>query len=346
MAQEFAESDRSPTFRSNGSDDPGTPQYEAWVANGFSDYALTVEGWSRRRASSRSTNCARCHPHADHPPRLRRRLERNRQMEGRAPVRAARYRQAETRRALCDVLLRRSDVDGRRDLYYESIDMDDAMHAQTILAYDLNDAKLPVPNGAPIRLRVDASWATSTRSTSPASTCRELRQDRRRQGRLLGGPGISVVRGHLTAVLLAALLVRPRAAPDSSSSTPSRRRGRVLACPAVQPPLLTLDESRTAAHARIERGTRCALEGTCEPGGASKRDPEINDQVRSAIAAERRFADTSVWVTTSRKWATLEGCVRSSAQRSALVRYVAKLPNVERSFDNCVSGGTGAAVKA
>src|SRR4029077_4870742 len=31
MAQEFAESDRSPTFRSNGSDDPDTPQYNAWV---------------------------------------------------------------------------------------------------------------------------------------------------------------------------------------------------------------------------------------------------------------------------------------------------------------------------
>jgi len=39
--------------------------------------------------------------------------------------------------------------------YYESIDMDDAYHAQTILAYELNDQPLPVPNGAPIRLRVE-----------------------------------------------------------------------------------------------------------------------------------------------------------------------------------------------
>ena len=31
------------------------------------------------------------------------------------------------------------------DLYYESIDFDDARHEQTILAYDLNDAPLPVP---------------------------------------------------------------------------------------------------------------------------------------------------------------------------------------------------------
>ena len=33
--------------------------------------------------------------------------------------------------------------------------MDDACHPQTILAYDMNDAPLPVPNGAPMRLRVE-----------------------------------------------------------------------------------------------------------------------------------------------------------------------------------------------
>ena len=40
-------------------------------------------------------------------------------------------------------------------LYYESVDMDDAYHPQTILAYQLNDKALPVANGAPIRLRVE-----------------------------------------------------------------------------------------------------------------------------------------------------------------------------------------------
>ncbi|HEY6735210.1 MAG TPA: molybdopterin-dependent oxidoreductase, partial [Roseiarcus sp.] len=39
--------------------------------------------------------------------------------------------------------------------YYESIDMEDAYHPQTILAYDLNGTALPVPNGAPIRVRVE-----------------------------------------------------------------------------------------------------------------------------------------------------------------------------------------------
>lgn len=39
--------------------------------------------------------------------------------------------------------------------YYESIDMVDAHHAQTILAYDMNGAPLPTGHGAPLRLRVE-----------------------------------------------------------------------------------------------------------------------------------------------------------------------------------------------
>jgi DMSO/TMAO reductase YedYZ molybdopterin-dependent catalytic subunit len=39
--------------------------------------------------------------------------------------------------------------------YYESIDMIDAYHPQTILAYGLNDKPLPVANGAPLRVRVE-----------------------------------------------------------------------------------------------------------------------------------------------------------------------------------------------
>jgi osmotically-inducible protein OsmY len=84
---------------------------------------------------------------------------------------------------------------------------------------------------------------------------------------------------------------------------------------------------------RVERGTSCALAGTCEPGGAYKRDPAINEDVRRAIAADKRFASASIWVTTSRKWVTVQGCVRSPAQRKALLAFVRRTPNVERVFD-------------
>ena len=41
------------------------------------------------------------------------------------------------------------------DRYYESIDLDEARHEQTILAYEINDHALPVEYGAPVRLRVE-----------------------------------------------------------------------------------------------------------------------------------------------------------------------------------------------
>jgi DMSO/TMAO reductase YedYZ molybdopterin-dependent catalytic subunit len=39
--------------------------------------------------------------------------------------------------------------------YYESIGLEDAFHAQTILAYEMNDQVLSIPHGAPVRLRVE-----------------------------------------------------------------------------------------------------------------------------------------------------------------------------------------------
>ena len=41
------------------------------------------------------------------------------------------------------------------DNYAESIDMLDALHPQTILAYGMNGGDLPVQHGAPVRLRVE-----------------------------------------------------------------------------------------------------------------------------------------------------------------------------------------------
>ena len=39
--------------------------------------------------------------------------------------------------------------------YYGSIDLIDARHPQTILAYEMNGKPLPVENGAPLRVRVE-----------------------------------------------------------------------------------------------------------------------------------------------------------------------------------------------
>lgn len=156
LAQEFPESALSPTFRSNGSDDPDTDQYNAWVAQKFENYALDVGGLCEAprkftlaevRALPSRTQITR-HDCVEgwsaigkwQGARLSALLEIVR------PKPAARY-----------VMFYCADpmsADGS-DLYYESIDFDDARHEQTILAYALNGRPLPVPNGAPLRLRVE-----------------------------------------------------------------------------------------------------------------------------------------------------------------------------------------------
>src|SRR5664279_1863675 len=156
MAQEFPEADRSPTFRSNGTADPGTDDYHALVANGFADYRLAVAGLVERPMQF-SLADLRALPD-------RTQVTRHDCVEGWSAI--AKWKGAKLA-AILDAVRPKADAryvmfycadpmeqDGT-DFYYESIDFDDAYHPQTILAYDMNDAPLPVPNGAPLRLRVE-----------------------------------------------------------------------------------------------------------------------------------------------------------------------------------------------
>src|SRR5215831_10628168 len=49
----------------------------------------------------------------------------------------------------------RTSLDNQPIRYYESLDLIDALHPQTILAYEMNGQPLPVAHGAPLRLRVE-----------------------------------------------------------------------------------------------------------------------------------------------------------------------------------------------
>jgi hypothetical protein len=102
----------------------------------------------------------------------------------------------------------------------------------------------------------------------------------------------------------------------------------IAACPTVAPPTLTPEQMRAQAHSRVERGTSCCLAGTCECGGSYKHDPEINARVAAAIRNDVRFRNASIWITTTRKFVTLQGSVRTPAQKRALARLVRRQPAV------------------
>jgi DMSO/TMAO reductase YedYZ molybdopterin-dependent catalytic subunit len=156
MAQEFTEADLSPSFRSNGTARPQSAEYDALLAGNFTDWRLVIDGLvaepksyslAQLRALEARTQITR-HDCVEGWSAIGKwkGVRLSTLLEAAKPAGAARFAVFHCADPM--------DDDGE-DLYYESIDMDDAWHPQTILAYELNDKPLPVGNGAPLRLRVE-----------------------------------------------------------------------------------------------------------------------------------------------------------------------------------------------
>jgi DMSO/TMAO reductase YedYZ molybdopterin-dependent catalytic subunit len=155
LAREFTEADLSPIFRSNGTGDPNNELYNRLRANGFEDWRLLVRGLVNRPLALSLTEL-RAMP-------ARTQITRHDCVEGWSAIgkwtgvplgHVLKLAQLspETRFIVlyCADELERNDGG-----YYESMDMHDAFHPQTLLAYGLNDKPLPVANGAPLRLRIE-----------------------------------------------------------------------------------------------------------------------------------------------------------------------------------------------
>ena len=163
MAREFSLADLSPNFKSNGTRDPGGEEYDTHVEEEFANWRLKVTGMVARPLSL-SLGEIRALP-------SRTQITRHDCVEGwsaiggwtgvqlglllkaAAPLAGARYA----------VMLCADNLDGEPakggmqvpGQYYESIDLTDAQHPQTLIAYALNGKPLDVGHGAPLRLRVE-----------------------------------------------------------------------------------------------------------------------------------------------------------------------------------------------
>ena len=153
LAREFPESAMSPQFRVNGSREVADSGYRAHLAEGFSRWRLEVDGLVRRplalplaylmalpqREQITRHDCVEGWSAIGkwQGPQLSRVLD----LAGLLPE--ARY-----------IVFHCADRFGTAP-YYESIDLVDAFHPQTILAWRMNGQLLPLGHGAPLRLRVE-----------------------------------------------------------------------------------------------------------------------------------------------------------------------------------------------
>ena len=155
LAREFPESAISKLFKPNGSTDPKDADYRALAKDGFRSWRLTIDGLVERPAAL-SLGELRALP-------SRTQITRHDCVEGWSCIGkwkgvplAALLERAGLKPQARFIVFHCLDTLGRSEhKYYESIDLVDAVHPQTILADDLNDRPVPVPNGAPLRLRVE-----------------------------------------------------------------------------------------------------------------------------------------------------------------------------------------------
>ena len=157
LAQEFSPAEIREPFRPNGTLMPAGAAYQALLADGFARWRLRVDGLVRTPLDLSLTQL-RAMPR-------RTQITRHDCVEGWScigqwsGVQLARVlAQAQPMPRARYVVFHCADQMEEGDpgsLYYESIDLDDAFHPQTLLAFELNGRALPVENGAPLRLRVE-----------------------------------------------------------------------------------------------------------------------------------------------------------------------------------------------
>jgi DMSO/TMAO reductase YedYZ molybdopterin-dependent catalytic subunit len=153
LAPEYAPEDRSPTVRGNGSTTVDSDFYREQLASGFAQWRLAITGLVEQPLSL-SLAELRALPQ-------RRQITRHDCVEGwsaigewTGPQLATLLDAARVRKEANFIVFRCADT-LYGQAYYESIDMIEAYHPQTIIAHALNGEPLPEKNGAPLRVRVE-----------------------------------------------------------------------------------------------------------------------------------------------------------------------------------------------
>jgi DMSO/TMAO reductase YedYZ molybdopterin-dependent catalytic subunit len=153
LASEFSAADISPVFKANGSLTGNSTEYLAHLKDNFVRWRLRVDGMVRTPLNLHLTQLMAMP--------TREQITRHDCVEGWSAI--GRWRGTPLRLVLQAaglstraryIVFHCADSFGATP-YYESIDLIDAFHPQTILAWSMNGHMLPVQYGAPLRLRVE-----------------------------------------------------------------------------------------------------------------------------------------------------------------------------------------------
>jgi DMSO/TMAO reductase YedYZ molybdopterin-dependent catalytic subunit len=153
LAPEFSAEQMSPVFRTNGNSNPNTADYNRHVAENFANWRLEVGGLVDRPLRLSLSDIGAFPQRAQ--------ITRHDCVEGwsaigkwQGPMLGNVLKAAGVRNSARYIVFTCADLWSGAP-YYESIDMVDAFHPQTILAWAMNDKRVSVGHGAPIRLRVE-----------------------------------------------------------------------------------------------------------------------------------------------------------------------------------------------
>jgi DMSO/TMAO reductase YedYZ molybdopterin-dependent catalytic subunit len=153
LAREFTRADITPNFKANGTTNPPDADYQALAAAGFKDWKLIVDGLVERPLALSLDQIIAL------PSRTQ--ITRHDCVEGWSCIgewtgarMGALMAMARLKPEARHIVLHCADtLDGAK--YYETLDVFDVNHPQTILAYAMNGAPLTIAHGAPLRLRAE-----------------------------------------------------------------------------------------------------------------------------------------------------------------------------------------------
>ena len=153
LAREYRRDQMSPVFRTNGNTRPGSTDWQAHAATNFANWRLAVDGLVARPLQLSLRDLGAFAQRAQ--------ITRHDCVEGWSAI-------GKWQGPLLSDILKAAGINDRARYivfhcaddsnghpYYESIDLYDAFHPQTIMALLMNDRRLPVGHGAPLRLRVE-----------------------------------------------------------------------------------------------------------------------------------------------------------------------------------------------